>query len=122
MFHVEHCGGLRELLEGEPAGGVAGEGDAFGRWGGFCREDGEPAVRGDVESGLGEGLLHVVDGAEGDDVEAATGRQRVDPCCPDFGGQVEGADGFAEERGLLALRFGEGYAKFGVQELDGKAG
>ena len=98
-----------ELLEGEPAGGGSGEGDTLGVGGLFGGEGDEPAVGGDAGLGVGEGLLGVVDGAEGDGVEAPGGGQGVDAGCPDFcvlRGKGEGSDGFPEERGLLALGFG----------------
>jgi hypothetical protein len=110
------------LLESEPAGSVAGQCDAFGVWGGFGGEGDKVATGGDARGGIGECLLHVVYGAEGDGVEAESWVEGVDARGPDFGGEMQGADGFAEERCLFALGFGEGNAKRGVEELDGEAG
>jgi len=83
-------------------------------------QDREPAVLRDQFDGRGNGGGHVVYGAEGYAVELL-----LELFCAgtvDFGGQIQGADGFAEEGGFLILGFGQGDFDFGAREGDGDAG
>jgi hypothetical protein len=74
------------------------------------------------EGGGGDGGGHVVDGAKGDGVECAITGHRFDAMGPDLGGEMEGADGFVEEGGLLGAGLGQGDVDFGAEELDGESG
>jgi len=85
-------------------------------------EKGEVAVRVNAVDGRGECGLNVVNGAHGDDIEAFGCRHGFDAVGPNFGEEMEGANGFAEEGDFLVLGFGEGDAEFGEEEGDGKAG
>src|SRR5580700_7654154 len=76
---------------------------------------------GGARSSGGEGRRHVVDGAEGDGVELTGDGHGFYAVGPDFGGEIEGADYFAEEGGLFILGFGQGDVNVGAQEGDGKA-
>ena len=87
----------------------------------YCRCDDDHTLTGAGCRGL-DGRVHLIDGAEGDGVEGAVRRHRLDALGPDFCGDGERADGFAEERGFLPLGFCEGDGDFGVKELDGQAG
>jgi hypothetical protein len=102
----------------ERDGGAGCEGEGL-REGG---EDGELASRADVGERGGDCCVHVVDGAEDDDVELAAERHGFYAGGPDFGLQAEGTDDFAEEGGLFVLGFGEGDGELGVEELDGESG
>jgi hypothetical protein len=123
LFHVEQfwLGWVGwDWSEGEVA--VAGEWEGDSGAGGVGGEDGEEASGPEEGFGGGEGLRHVVYGAESNDVKEAVGGEGFGAGCPDFGGKGEGADDFAEEGGLFVLGFGEGDAPGGVKELDGEAG
>ena len=90
--------------------------------GGSAAGQQEQLVRG-ARSSRGDGGGHVVHGAEGDCVELAGGGHGFDAGRPDLcSREVEGADGFAEERGLFVLRFGQGDLDVGAEEGDGQAG
>ena len=64
--------------------------------------------------GCGDGLGHVVYGAEGYAIEG--GLQGFGAGGVDFCFQAEGADGFAEEGGFFVLGFGQGYGDFWADE------
>jgi hypothetical protein len=76
----------------------------------------------DTGSGGRKRDLHIVHGAEDDGVELAGGGHGFDAAGPDFGGEVQSADGFAEEGGFFVLGFGQGDSDLGTEKGDGKAG
>ena len=55
-------------------------------------------------------------------MELAAGGHGFDAAGPDFGGEVEAADGFAEEGSLFVLGFGERDLNAGAKEGDGQSG
>ena len=55
-------------------------------------------------------------------METSIHRHIFDAVGPDFGFEVESADGFAEERCFFSLGFGQGDLERGEEELDGEAG
>jgi|GEM_PF-6820019 len=73
MFHVEHGGDQGSCWRVSQPGAVPGRAMHSASGGCSVERSDEPAVGGDAGLGVGEGLLHVVDGAEGDGVEAAGG-------------------------------------------------
>jgi hypothetical protein len=85
-------------------------------------EKGEVAGRVNACDGCGKCGLNVVNGTHGDNIEAFGRRHGFDAVGPNFGGEMESANGFAEEGDFLVLGFGEGDAEFGAEEGDGKAG
>ncbi len=115
---------LGELLEGDEAGAGAGKREVVGRgWRGGFGEGDQPAEGGDSPAGGCEGDLHVVYRAEGDGGEGLAGGHVLYAAGPDGRvGQVEAADGLAEEACLLALGLGERDVQVWEQELDGQAG
>ena len=87
-----------------------------------CGEEGELATGFDSRDRRRKGGFHVVHRAQGDGLELAIGGHGFDAGGPDLGGEIEGANDFAEEGGLLVLRFGEGYGDFGTEKGYGEAG
>jgi hypothetical protein len=62
----------------------------------------------DTSDCSGKRGFHIVHRTHGDDVEAPVGGHGLYATGPDLGGEGEGPDGLAKERGLLVLGFGEG--------------
>ena len=85
-------------------------------------EEGQLASGDNARPGDGESGLHIVDSTEDDGVELTVGGHRFDASGPDFGGEVEGTDGFAEEGGLFVLGFGERDLDLRTEEGDGDSG
>lgn len=67
-------------------------------------------------------IFHIVDRAKSDGVETTIGWHRLDTARPDFGAEIEGADGFPQESGLFVLRFGERDVNVTPEKGNGKAG
>lgn len=94
---------------------MEGEGVAGGS------EEGEVPLRLEEGDSDGEGLCHLVDGAEGDAVVAVGEGFRA-------GGvhlgvrEGEGADGFTKEGGFFVLRLGESDGELGAEDGDGQPG
>lgn len=84
-------------------------------------EKGQVAGGIDSRDGRGKGGLNIVDGAHGDDVEALGLGHRFHAVRPDFSGEMEGSNSFAEEGGFLVLGFGEGDMEFGAEESNWNA-
>lgn len=85
-------------------------------------ESGQAAPAKDAGSRGIHGGVHIVDGAEDHDIEAAVRRHLFDTFGPNFGFEAERSDGFAEEGSLFTLRLGQGHLKLGEEQLDGQAG
>jgi hypothetical protein len=76
---------------------------------------------GGARSSGSEGRGHVVDGAEGDSVELTRGGHGFYAVGPDFGGEAESSDYFAEEGGFFVLGFCECDLDVRAEERDGEA-
>lgn len=103
------CRPVEAVAGGGLEGGEAGQGS----------ERGEPAGGSDEPGSEGDSVLHVIDGAEGDAVEAlgeGFGAGGVDA-----GMEAEGADGYLKEGGFLRLGFSEGDGERGAADGDGDA-
>jgi hypothetical protein len=88
---------------------VGGEYEHLTAWGHF--ECGGPA-----------GGFHLVDGAEGYGIVELVCRHGFDTLGPDFGVEVEGADGLTKEGGFAVLGFGQHDAELRMGEGNGNAG
>ena len=82
-------------------------------------EEGEQSAGSHQLCGGGNGSLHVVDGAEGDAVEADL--QFLCAGAVDLYLDGKCTDGLAEEGGFLVLGFGEGDGDLGTEDGDGQA-
>lgn len=90
-----------------------------------CGHDGEPAFWIEELGCCGEGAVHVVNGAEGDAVEAlgqVFGTQGFGAGGVDLCGEAKGADGFAKEGRLFILGFGNNDRDLAANESDGETG
>jgi hypothetical protein len=123
VFHVEHSvADCSEKIAGLGVGdrdrGLEGEVWRRGGWGAGQ----EKQLVGGARGCGGYGGGHVVYSAECDGVEVAGFGHGFGAGGPNFDREAEGADGFAEERGLFVLGFGQGNGNFGVQKGYGDAG
>ena len=71
---------------------------------------------------MAAGLRHFLNSTKGDSIEDALGRHLLDTRRPNFSAEAESANGFAQERGFFALRFGQGDGDVRPRDGDGDAG
>ena len=80
----------------------------------------KPAARGNPRTSFSQRSAHVVDGTQGNHIEAAVRRHRFDPSAPHLSVRFQNANSLPQECSLLALRLCQGHPDLRQQQMNGQ--